>query len=139
IAVVLCNLHAAHAQTRCQTLTASDPNILFCEDFENPAFNQAGPITPSTAWYQRFGGATGFNGQPGCEGPTGTCIVDVVAAGQCNAPGESGSSCIFDGSQSLGFPYRAEVMGGGNLGEFNFGGSQTYKTFGVTLALRMSP
>jgi hypothetical protein len=124
---------AAGAGGRCASLQRSDSRILFCEDFEDPAYNRAGPLSKGHAWYERFGAASP---NQNCEGAAPPCGVDVVASGQCNAPGESGASCVFDGAQSLGFPYRAGSAGG-NLGELRFSASAR-TTFGVTLALRMS-
>src|SRR5262245_49367537 len=135
LAILVLGFGAGRASAgRCDTLQKADPAILFCEDFENPGYNRPGPLRQGHAWYDRFGGTT-----PGmeCEGPAKPCAVDVVAAGQCNAPGESGGSCVFDGAQSLGFPYRSG-SDGGNLGEFTFSRTPR-RTFGVTMAMRMSP
>src|SRR5262245_39723430 len=110
----------AAAGSRCDALRKADANILFCDDFENPGYNKPGTLQAGHAWYDRFGGAsTGKS----CEGPAAPCIVDVVAAGQCNAAGESGASCIFDGAQSLGFPYH-NGSDGGNVGEFRFSSTE---------------
>src|SRR5687768_3206649 len=76
----------AGAAARCDAIR-KDPNVLVCEDFENPALNRPGALRSGHAWFDRFGPTT-----PGleCEGPNAPCGVDVVAAGQCNAAGESG-------------------------------------------------
>ena len=87
----------------------NDPNVVFCEDYENPAYDDGG-----ATWTQAYS-ATAVNQcwensnpcnppwGPGCrilEGTADGACFNIVQEDACDVAGEN--DCVFDGSQSLG-------------------------------------
>jgi len=115
----------------CDVIKSQYPDVFFCDDFENPGYDKAGPLQPGHAWYDNYGNAAGDD----CEGPNGRCYVNVVKSNACAATNET--DCVFDGKQSLGHPYKPGETGGIS-GEAHWEGGMK-RTFGITYALRFSP
>lgn len=107
------------------------PGVVYCEDFENPGFDQAGALDSSHAWRQKYGPTVDGN----CEGESSSCAFNIVTPGRCQATGED--DCVHDGNQTLGIKYRPGEDGGG-IGATTFNNTPI-KTIGVTVAMRYSP
>jgi hypothetical protein len=127
----------------CDIIDTIDPNVKYCEDFENLGYNVAGPLVAGHTWYDKYGGTNSdddYDPQP-CEGTEDACLVDIVTNDACGVPGES--NCVIDGNQALGMRHVVEpgpACGtpcfGGRPGSVRFPGS--YKTFGWTFAWKYS-
>lgn len=115
----------------CDTIAASHPDVIFCDDFENPDYDVAGPLVQGHAWRT----AWGVVAQDNCEGEAAGCPFNVVTPGNCQATGET--DCVHDGNQSLGFKYVVGEEGGG-VGLVKFSPTPL-KTLGITYAVRYSP
>lgn len=113
-----------------------DPKALFCEDFENPSFNDGGP-----GWTASYPGIVdgcmeSRTAYPrGVEGTCPTCCINIVQESKCEASGEN--DCVFQGSQAMGHrlpPGRT----GGIVGDGGKAVWPTTRTFGVTYLVRYS-
>ena len=116
-----------------------DPDLIFCEDFEDPGLDRENGGAEST-WSDVYAG----NGASHCsadsqpftiqEGTCEQCCLNVVQEGACDVAGED--DCVFDGLQTMGHRLRPGRTGG------IFGrGSWDRNTaqFGVTYAMRYAP
>jgi len=115
----------------CDVLPQTRPDVVYCEDFEDPGFDVPGPLTAQSAWLQKYGTTVMGN----CEGEGDTCPFNIVTEGNCQATNET--DCVHDGLQTLGHKFIPGEDGGG-IGVKQFLGLPT-KTIGITYAVRYSP
>lgn len=130
-----------------------NPNVILCEDFEDPALSPA--VDQGAGWISHTPpiGGTGFNAEfaypsgncfSDANGPADqkytingtcpTCCYNVIQPGVgCDSPGTT--NCLFDGGGTLGRRIRpgSTSEGGGNL---RF--TRSTSTFGITYAMRYS-
>lgn len=122
----------------CDTVSSSDPSVVFCEDFESPLLDQN---AAGAGWTNTYGAPVDGCWQTGLpsgewvksvEGTCPTCCVNVVEENACDVSGQT--DCVFQGGQSLGLRYKPTsttgVVGGKNF--------QRGNNFGVTMAVKFS-
>ncbi len=118
-----------------------DPNVLFCEDFEDPSLNFSrgpqGGDKGDSGWFQKYGGQTNecwsaAQGSRNVEGAEGFKCVNVVQPGACDSPD---GDCVFDGNNALGLKFRPGRYGG-LLGDARF--SRASRTIGYTYVYKYS-
>ncbi len=124
-----------------------DPNVVFCEDFEDPRLNNGDQLVPGVdgpadGWADKYGPPS--NGcldasQPagqglrdeGAEGTHPWSCFNIVQEGAC----EVGSDCVFDGTSSLGHRMRP----GATQGIFGRASlTRPATNFGLTMVWKLS-
>lgn len=110
---------------------ASDPDIAFCEDFEDPGYNA---YPDHAGYFDNHPFALRYNAVNYDEGVCDDCAYNIVETddGQCEVPGER--DCVLDGNQALGHRFRPGNTGG-IIAEHGF---SVNRTFGVTYAFKFS-
>ena len=125
-----------------------NPNVIFCEDFENPVLNngdsyQRGVNGKGDGWATKYGppsdGCLDLS-QPagqglrdeGAEGTQSWSCFNVVQENVC----EVESDCVFEGTSSLAFKFKPNNTGG-IIGRGNFTGGNT-RDIGITIAMKVT-
>ena len=124
----------------CDTIGQSQGGVVFCEDFENPGYEDPGTLSGGHPWIQAYSGVAGDVGN--CEGnrvcPNGLQAgFDIANGSGCNDPSDSGSDCVFDGNKTLNHRLTPGYQGGA-IGTKRFTDPPLH-TMGVTYAVRWSP
>ena len=125
-----------------------NPNVIFCEDFENPVLNngdqwRSGVDGPADGWADKYGPGNDScidKSQPagaglrdeGEEGTNPHSCINIVQEGAC----EVESDCVFEGTSALAFRYRQNVAAG-IMGKATFAGGN-HHDFGVTMAWKVT-
>ena len=127
-------------------LFSGDPDIVFCEDFENPNLpNAADGPDGQGGWHNIYGsGSSGclYNPNPGSGtgytrfGRTNSpqCCLDTVQEGNCDPVGQT--DCVFQGTSALAHRAVPGKTGGKTGADGWTGGSQ--RRFGYTMAVKWS-
>jgi len=112
----------------------SDPSIVFCEDFEDPSYDDG----TGDGWAAVYPGGNNDCNDYGTyaisgEGPIGDWkCFNIVTNAKCDVSGEN--ECVFEDTYSLGEKYDQGLT----HGKFGFKGFAATQDFGITYAVKFS-
>jgi hypothetical protein len=134
-----------------------NPNVLYCEDFEDPSLNNGDAVVYNDSYVSQFGAdarygdgwakkygpqsdncmtknlPAGYNIRPrGAEGTHPWSCINIVQENGC----EVGNDCVFEGSSALAFRM-IKGQANGIVGRASIS-QNDIRNFGVTIAMKVT-